>query len=886
MVEPRATYRVQLHSGFTFDDAANFAAYLAELGISHLYCSPYLQATPGSTHGYDVVDHRRINEDLGGAAAHARMHSALREHGLGQVLDIVPNHMAIVSPYNPWWWDVLENGPASNYASYFDVDWETPEKRLRNTVLIPVLGDQYGDVLESGAIKLERDGAALTVRYHEHRFPVAPRSFDTILSAAAVRCGSDELAFLADTFGRLPLPTATDIESTRRRHRDKDVLRGFLTRLIRERGEVGPAIDAVITDINERPDALHLLLERQNYRLAYWRAASRDLGYRRFFDINTLVGLRMEDEHVFADTHFLVLRWLADGTLDGVRIDHIDGLRDPEQYLRRLHQARPDAWLVVEKILEPGEALRDSWPIAGTTGYDFMNTVGGLLIDPAGERPLTRFYTEFTGEPSDFARIALEKKDLVMREILGSDLNRLTALFVEVCERHPRHRDYTRHELHEAICAAVARLPVYRTYVREADDGPLHPDDERYINDAIEAAKNDRPDIDQRLFDFLRDLLLLRQRGGLEAELAMRFQQLTGPVMAKSIEDTAFYCFNRFAALNEVGGDPARFGVSADQFHRECEAAQQRWPLRMLTTSTHDTKRSDDLRARMSLLSEIPERWIAAVRGWSEMNRPWWRGGLSDRNAEYLFYQTLVGAWPIERDRILDYMRKAAREAKMHTSWTQPNEEYERSLAGFIEGALDNTEFVAELTAFVAPLVWPGHVNALAQTLIKLIAPGVPDFYQGSELWCTALVDPDNRRPVDYQARRRLLAELRGATVEQAIARAGEGLPKLWLIRQALSLRRRSPQLFGRDGDYQPMRARGARAAHAIAFSRGGGAIAIAPRLPLRFAGDWGDTTIDLPRGRWHSELTGDTIEDGETRLADLMARFPVCLLSREEPVS
>jgi (1->4)-alpha-D-glucan 1-alpha-D-glucosylmutase len=886
MVEPRATYRVQLHSGFTFDDAANLTEYLAELGISHLYCSPYLQATPGSTHGYDVVDHRRVNEDLGGAAGHARLHSALRERGLGQILDIVPNHMAIVSPYNPWWWDVLENGPASNYSSYFDVDWETPEMRLRNSVLIPVLEDQYGNVLDSGAIQLDRDGAALTVRYHEHRFPVAPRSFDAILSAAAKRCGSDQLAFLADSFRRLPLPTATDIESTRRRHREKDVLQTLLARLIREQHEVAPAIDAVIAEINQQTDSLHAILERQNFRLAYWRAASRDLGYRRFFDINTLVGLRMEDPRVFADTHFLVLRWLADGTLDGVRVDHIDGLRDPEQYLQWLHQAQPNAWLMVEKILESGESLRDSWPIAGTSGYDFMNSVGGLLIDPAGERSLTRFYTEFTGEPADFAQIVLEKKDLVMREVLGSDLNRMTALFVEVCESHPHHRDYTRHELHQAIRAAVAHLPVYRTYVREAAGTPVDAADEHYIGSAIEAAKLDRPDIDPRLFDFLRDLLLLRERGDLEAELAMRFQQFTGPVMAKSVEDTAFYCYNRFVALNEVGGDPARFSTAAEEFHRECEIAQARWPQRMLATSTHDTKRSEDLRARMSLIAEIPEEWIAVVRGWSEMNRPWWRGGLSDRNAEYLFYQTLVGAWPIERNRIVEYMRKAAREAKLRTSWTAPNEEYERSLTGFIEGALDNSEFISELEAFVAPLIWPGRMNALAQTLIKLTAPGVPDFYQGSELWNIALVDPDNRRPIDYARRRRLLIDLRHATVEEIIARAEEGLPKLWLIRQALNLRRRSPQLFGRDGDYRPLRAHGERAAHAIAFSRGDGAITIAPRLPMGLDGNWGNTVIALPRRRWRNILTGDTFDGGEQSLVKLMRRFPVCLLVLEELAS
>jgi (1->4)-alpha-D-glucan 1-alpha-D-glucosylmutase len=556
--------------------------------------------------------------------------------------------------------------------------------------------------------------------------------------------------------------------------------------------------------------------------------------------------------------------------------------------------------VVVEKILEPGESLRESWPVAGTTGYDFLNSVGSLLIDSAGEKPLTRFYTEFTGEPADFASIALEKKDLVLRQVLGSDLNRLTALFVEVCELHPLHRDYTRHDLHEAICAAAVRLPVYRTYLRATPDGlgtahdtanetgtaAIHPDDRRYLDQAIEGAKIDRSDIDPRLFDFLRDLLLLRHRGSLEVELAMRFQQLTGPVMAKAVEDTAFYSYNRFAALNEVGGDPARFGITADQFHSACESAQARWPLRMLTTSTHDTKRSDDLRARMYVLSEIPERWIAAVRGWSEINRPSWRGGLSDRNAEYLFYQTLVGAWPIENDRILSYMRKAAREAKQHTSWTAPNEEYERSLAGFIEGALDNAEFIGELTAFVAPLVRPGYINSLTQTLIKLMAPGVPDFYQGSELWNFTLVDPDNRRPVDYALRHRLLAATRCATVEQIVGRADQGLPKLWLIRRALALRQRLPQLFGRNGDYHPLRAHGTRAAHAVAFSRGKGAIAIAPRLPFTLDGDWAETTITLPRGHWRNELTGDSVEGGELLLAKLLARFPVCLLSREGSAS
>lgn len=882
MVEPRATYRLQFHPGFTFDDAAKLADYLAELGISHVYCSPLLQASPGSAHGYDVVDHGRVNADLGGAEGHARMSAAFGAHRLGQVLDIVPNHMAIVSPYNPWWWDVLENGPASNYAAYFDVDWDTPEMRLRNAVLLPVLGDQYGEVLESGEIRVERAGAELAVRYHEHRFPVAPRSLDTILAAAAARCGSDELAFLADLFGRLPLPTATDFESTRRRHRDISVLRSQLARLIREDAGVAPAIDGAIAELNGHRPALHLLLERQNYRLAYWRAASRDLGYRRFFDINTLVGLRMEDERVFNDTHALVLRWLGDGVIDGLRIDHIDGLRDPENYLVRMRRARADAWIVVEKILAPGERLRETWPIAGTTGYDFMNLVGGLMIDPAGERPLTRLYNDLTGERADFARLAVAQKDVVMREVLGSDLNRLTALFVEVCELHPRRRDYTRHEVHEALCAVVARLGVYRTYVQEREGAPVHPDDHSRVAAAIEAAQLDRPEVDRRLFEFLGEILTLRIRGPLETELAMRFQQFTGPVMAKSIEDTVFYRYNRMAALNEVGGDPGRFAIAPEEFHRRMTESHARWPLTMLATSTHDAKRSEDVRARLWLLAEIPTQWAAAVRGWSELNRPWWRGGLADPNAEYLFYQTLVGAWPLAPDRAREYMRKAAREAKVHTNWNNPNPEYERSLDGFVAGAYANAEFIADLERFVAPLIWPGRVNALAQTLLKLTAPGVPDFYQGCELWNLALVDPDNRRPVDYALRRRMLAAARRATVEEVLARADDGLPKLWTIRNALDLRRRRPELFGRDAGYAPLDAEGARADHAVAFIRGAGAIALVPRLPIRLADRWDGATLELPAGRWRNLMTGESHRGGATPVATILARFPVALLERD----
>jgi len=878
--EIRATYRVQVHAGFAFDDAAAIADYLAELGISHLYSSPYLQARRGSMHGYDVVNPQWVNEELGGAKAHVHLCETLQKHGLGQVLDVVPNHMAITGRENPWWWDVLENGPSSRYAAYFDVDWDPPEARMHNTVLLPVLGDHYGRVLEAGELQLAHQSASFTIRYHDHLFPVSPSSLDHLLGIAAERCQSDVLAFIADALAWLPLSTVTDWASVQRRHRDKEVLRAQLTRLLAEQPEVAAAIDAIVAEVNAHPDALDALLERQNYRLAFWRAAARDLGYRRFFDINTLVALRMEDERVFADTHALVLRWLADGMLDGLRIDHPDGLRDPEMYCRWLHQACPQAWIVVEKILEPGERLPDTWPVAGTTGYDFLNRVGGLFVDPTGEQPLTELYTAFTGESSDYEVLVREKKHQTLRELLGSDVNRLTALFVEICERFRRHRDYTRHELHEVLREVIACFPIYRTYV-QADTGRVSDDDTHSIDEAVERAKGNRPDLDGALFDFLRDLLLLRIRGAPETELVMRFQQLTGPTMAKGVEDTTFYCFNRLTSLNEVGGDPSRFGVALEEFHQACLEAQRRWPRAMLATSTHDTKRSEDVRARIHLLSEIPEGWGEAVRRWAARNDRHRRAGWPDRNTEYLFYQTLVGAWPIGVERATAYMEKVVREAKVHTSWTNINGEYEKVLRAFVEAVLADEEFIADLEAFVTPLIEPGRVNALAQTLIKLTAPGVPDLYQGTELWDLSLVDPDNRRPVDYNLRRRLLAELQGATPEAIWAQREQGLPKLWVIRQALSLRRRQPELFGPQGDYQPLMARGARAAHVVAFARSTGAVTVVRRLGLGLNGDWTNTTLALPPGQWRNELTGDDTRGGMVRLADLLERFPVCLLSR-----
>ncbi|HWM89600.1 MAG TPA: malto-oligosyltrehalose synthase [Thermoanaerobaculia bacterium] len=875
---PLATYRVQLRPGFGFDEAAAIAPYLAALGVSHLYSSPYLQAAKGSTHGYDVVDPTRVNEELGGAEAHAQFCRTLGENGLGQVLDIVPNHMAITEPQNLWWWDVLENGPSSRYAAYFDVDWDPPQERFRNTVVLPILGDHYGRVLEAGEMKLVRSAGSFEIHYFDHRMPVSPRSLDSLLGEAAERCGSADLAFLGDVLGQLPLATATDLASVVRRHRDKEVVRGQLARLFEEQPGVARAVDAVLEEINRDPDRLDALLSRQNYRPAFWRTAGRELDYRRFFDVHTLAGLRTEDERVFADTHGLVLDWVRRGVLDGLRIDHPDGLRDPEQYFERLRAAAPGAWVVVEKILEPGERLHGSWPVDGTTGYDFLNVVGGLFVDPGGERPLTDLYADLTGPCADYPELVWQKKHLVLEELLAAEVNRIAEVFLQVCERHRCHRDYMRNELRAAVREVAACFPVYRSYVR-AEAGKRTPEDEEHVSVAIEAARSRRPDLPSDLFDFFRDLLLLKVRGPgesqPESELVMRFQQLTGPAMAKGVEDTAFYNYHRLIALNEVGGDPGRFGISPEEVHRILAEAQDRWPHTQLATSTHDTKRSEDVRARLALLSEIPEKWAEAVRRWiAHNNRP----EILDKNAEYLLYQTLVGAWPIEADRVTAYMEKASREAKGATSWTRIDPDYEETLRSFIETILDDPGFVADLEGFVAPLVEPGRINSLAQALVKLTAPGVPDLYQGTELWSLSLVDPDNRRPVDYEERRRLLEELRGEPPpEDILARMDEGLPKLWVTRQALRLRR----FLGEESGYTPLTAKGEKAAHAFAFSRGDAVVTIVPRLVIGLGKDWGDTLLEIPPGPWRNELTGEEIAGGEVRLAGLFRRFPVALLSR-----
>ena len=521
--------------------------------------------------------------------------------------------------------------------------------------------------------------------------------------------------------------------------------------------------------------------------MAFWRTATQDLGYRRFFDINTLIGLRTEHEQVFADTHDLVFRWLSsNGPVDGVRVDHPDGLLDPEQYLIRLRDRVPSGWIVVEKILMPDEQLQASWPVSGTTGYDFMNQVIGLFIDRDSEEPLTRFYGDFTSETRSFPDILREKKLHILRQVLGSDLNILTSMLLNICERHPHHRDYTRQDLHDALRELMVEFPVYRTYVRPRI-GRVTEGDERVVMRALQSVGTRRADLGGDLLGFIRDILLLKVAGDLETDFVTRFQQVTGPVMAKGAEDTAFYCYHRFIALNEVGGDPGRYGVTVDQFHAWCQDMQRHWPKTMLATSTHDTKRSEDVRARLVILSEMPTRWMETVSAWSKRNIRYWGTQTPDHNFEYFLYQTLVGAWPLEQERALAYCEKAVREAKTHTSWTDPHTDYEDSVRSFVRSLYEDEEFVAELGHFVDDLEKYGHLTSLAQTLIKLTAPGIPDLYQGTELWNFSLVDPDNRRPVDYEVRRRLLHELPGLSPEAIWQRRQEGLPKLWIIRQGLT---------------------------------------------------------------------------------------------------
>ena len=888
---PHSTYRLQLHKGFTFDDASAIADYLRDLGISHVYSSPYLQAGPASMHGYDVVDHHSVNRELGGEAAHERFSTHLGELGLGQVLDIVPNHMS-VHRENRMWWDVLENGPASRFATFFDIDWNSAEEKLRDKVLMPVLGDQYGSALKRGEITIAREGTEFVVKYFDQSFPMAPRSISWPLGRGAALAPSDTLNFLASSFARLPAPESTERAVQLARHRDKLVLQNLLTRLCEEEAGVCKAIDEAIVEINGNIDSLDEILNQQNFRLAYWRTSDQELGYRRFFDVNSLIGLRMEREHVFEETHELILYWINKGLLDGIRIDHPDGLRDPRQYLERLRKRAPDAWIVVEKILEAGEWMRPEWPVEGTSGYDFLNLCNGLLVYPPGLAQLTEIYRDFTHQPTDFHDITFAKKSNVAKETLASDVNRLANIFVAICEGNRDYRDFTRSQIRRAIRNVAACFEIYRTYV-VADRNEITAEDRERLMEAVEEAKRRRPEVEPGLFDFMADILQLKVTGNKEAEFVARFQQFTSPVMAKGVEDTAFYDYNRLTGLNEVGGNPATDGVSLQHFHDYNTRMQATFPRTMTTLSTHDTKRADDVRARLAVLSEMPARWAAKLKRWSRMNSPLRTGNYPDPNTEYFLYQTLIGAWPIDAERTKQYMQKAMREAKLETSWTANNKDYEQALDRFIDGILVNTPFVQEVEQFIARINRDGRINSLTQTLLKCIVPGVPDLYQGGELWDHSLVDPDNRRPVDYDLRRKLLERVRTSMPQDFLrdldSHYEDGSPKLWLLHHAVRLRAERPRSFDETAAYTPLFAQGPKADHVLAFLRADNVIAVAQRFPHHLHGQWSGTALTLPAGRWSDRLSGARYSAGSggsgisVRLNTLLDRFPVALLVRDD---
>jgi malto-oligosyltrehalose synthase len=945
---PRATYRVQLNAGFGFEQLTAIVPYLAALGVSHVYCSPYFRARAGSAHGYDVVDHNSFNPEIGSREEFERLVAALRAHSMGHILDIVPNHVGVMGADNAWWMDVLENGQASIYADYFDIDWNPANAAITDKVLVPVLADAYGVTLERGELRLqfERELGSFAIRYHEHRFPLDPRTYPRILDAVLVLERNTELEGLRRLFGALPDRRGPTAEQIAERNRDKEAHKRALAALAAANPGVAGALEQTVAMLTGDPadaasfDPLHELLEAQAFRLAYWRVASDDINYRRFFDVNDLAALRVENEAAFEATHRLVLELIGARKLDGLRIDHIDGLYDPLGYLRRLtgriEQVTGAAagsrsiYLVAEKITASFERLPAGWPIEGETGYHFANVVNRLLVDPASKGRMGRNYRSFIGEPRQWPDIAYECQHRVLRQSLASELNTAANLLGRIAQDDRRTRDFTLASLWRALAEVIACFPVYRTYVT----GDASESDRRYIDWAIATARRRASSVEQPVFDFVRAALLLELPARTESarermrRFAMKFQQITAPITAKGIEDTALYRFNRLVSLNEVGGEPDLYGASISAFHGDAQYRSRYWPHEMLTTSTHDTKRSEDVRARISVLSEIPVAWRQAVTRWHRMNRTRRRevAGLPapSPNDEYLLYQTLIGTWPLERpdetglaayrERIESYLLKAARESKTRTSWAAANEAYEEALVQFIRAALEAREgslFLADFCAFNERIVRFGLLNALSQTLLKLSAPGVPDIYQGNELWQFSLVDPDNRRPVDYGACRQLLASVAPAAEPDRLAREliehiTDPRCKLFLHSRVLELRRRDPQLFER-GEYLPLKVTGRRSPHLCAFARrteGRLAVVLAPRLYLKLLGlgptaaagwrppvgaeVWEDTAVELPASLdapLHGVLDGARVPQlaGEgppaISAAAALASFPVALL-------
>jgi (1->4)-alpha-D-glucan 1-alpha-D-glucosylmutase len=970
---PVSTYRLQFNRDFTFEQARALVEYFHELGITDCYSSPILKARAGSPHGYDIVDHSKVNPELGGESELVELARALREREMGLVADVVPNHMCIASSENDWWQDVLDNGPGSPYARYFDVDWNPPNPALKNRVLLPILGDQFGRVLEKQELRVAYRDGAFHLGYWETQLPIASRSTTLILrlalDGARTLLGDAhayvfELESIITALGHLPARTETDPARVRERRREKDVVRRRLSELVKQSNEARAAVHDALTRINgvkgrpESFDLLEELLSEQAYRLSFWRVASDEINYRRFFDINELAAVRVEERPVFTAVHEVVFRLLRQGLVTGLRVDHIDGLLDPFKYLADLQreagvaarrkqkeETRADdeegdargegvadaqgpllTYVVVEKILGHDELLRRDWPVHGTTGYDFLNLLNGVFVETANAQAFRELYAEFTGARVRFSDLLYECKRLILDAAMSSELHVLARRLDRIAEQHRYSRDFTQNSLQQALAELIACFPVYRSYIRRSQTS-VSPDDRLNINTAVRAAARRNPAQDPSIFDFIASLLLLKDPKGTSPaeraerrDFALRFQQLTSPVTAKGIEDTAFYRFHPLASLNEVGGEPAIFGTPIERYHRRNQDRQESWPHTLSATATHDTKRGEDTRARINTLSEMPEEWNRAVHRWREMNRARKSSvegaQAPDANEEYLLYQTLVGTWPLQTmnedelgvyvRRIQEYMNKALKEAKLHTSWINPNDVYERAVGEFVASILDAAGgggFLPDFARFQRTPTRAGMLNSLAQTLLKTTAPGVPDFYQGTELWSFTLVDPDNRRPVDYELRRALLASMRDAgdaleLVNELLKRPEDGRIKLYVTSRALMFRRGCRDLFAR-GSYAALRADGKRADNVIAFARADEektAVVVAGRFFTRLGiGDsgalrlnaegWGDTRLQLGElqsgGRFRDVFTGREFDarDDALALSEILSPLPVALL-------
>jgi len=902
---PTSTYRLQFNRQFTFAQAREIVPYLNALGISDCYASPYFQARAESLHGYDITDHNKLNAAIGSRAEYDAWIASLHAHGMGQIVDFVPNHMGIGEPLNQWWMDVLENGPSSHYAPYFDIQWKPLKSDLQDKVLLPILGDQYGRVLERGELQIHFDSGAFFLRYYDHEFPIAPGTYRHILEVALEELSAfkseefyAEFQSIITALEYLPRRTETDPERIAERTREKEIIKRRLERRCQDALPVQAAVAQAVTQINGTPgeprsfDALDLLLNDQSYRLAFWRVAAEEINYRRFFDVNDLAAIRMELPEVFDATHRLLLELVGAGAVTGVRVDHPDGLYLPKEYFEKLQRRCAEAlglplppdgcaiYLLVEKILSGQETLRKDWPVHGTTGYEFGKLVAGLLVDASSEQSITKTFQRFIGHSMHFGHLVYAKKRLVMRLSLANDVNVLGDMLDRLSEQNRWFRDFTLDALARAVRETIACFPVYRTYATPGQS--VGDEDRAVIERAVIAAKRRNPAIEESVFNFLRDILLFRFPENLDdeardahAHFVLKFQQSTGPVMAKGLEDTVFYIYNRLAGLNEVGGEPQHFGFSVDDFHQRNLERQRDWPATLLATSTHDTKRSEDVRARMVAIAEVPQLWRSALQRWRVINRRWKRNlddaAAPDANEEYLFYQTLLGTWPMDAagqaekavdqqfiGRIQAYMAKALKEAKMNTSWIQPNEQWDSAMNEFVARVLDpspKNKFPPSFLPVVEEIARLGAINSLAQVALKLTVPGVPDIYQGNETWDFSLVDPDNRRPVDYARRREMLDSLSGVPPEELLQNWPDGRIKLFLTQRLLLFRREHAALF-QQGNYLPLNVSGSFADCCVAFMReheGEFLAVVVPRFSSRvgfppIGEKWKDTMVALPQ--------------------------------------